>query len=221
MVNKKKNLQPPLSQIIADELKERIWQGEIQFGERLMEPDLSTELGVSRSSLREAFQMLQHEGIVDITPRKGTFVKKFETTHLQEIYDARLLLEEYSFIRAIRNIKQVHIDKLEKYLRLMKNEINDGNWEGILKLDLDFHEYVVSLCENDLIVKFYSLIIVQIRTFLSRLSLYYDDPNTLYEEHLELLEAIKTRNEEIVKQKIIEHIEDAGKRLFLNKEVGN
>lgn len=220
-MNKKKNLQPPLSQIIADELKERIWQGEIQFGERLMEPDLSTELGVSRSSLREAFQMLQHEGIVDITPRKGTFVKKFETTHLQEIYDARLLLEEYSFIRAIRNIKQVHIDKLEKYLRLMKNEINDGNWEGILKLDLDFHEYVVSLCENDLIVKFYSLIIVQIRTFLSRLSLYYDDPNTLYEEHLELLEAIKTRNEEIVKQKIIEHIEDAGKRLFLNKEVGN
>ncbi|RAS72790.1 GntR family transcriptional regulator [Priestia endophytica] len=217
-MNKKTNLiQPPLSEIVANELKRRIWEGEIEFGDRLMEPDLSANLGVSRSSLREALQLLEHEGLVVSAPRRGTFVNKFEKKDLKEIYEARLLIEVYAFEKAVQNIKEEDIKELESKVQRMKESIQGGKWDEILNLDLEFHAYVVNLCNNATMIKFYNLILVQIRTFLSRLSRHYPNLESLYEEHKEMLEAIKTRDEKVVKEKVIEHIQDAGMRLFGEK----
>lgn len=214
-MNKKSNvIQPPLSEIVANELKRRIWEGEIEFGDRLMEPDLSADLGVSRSSLREALQLLEHEGLVVSAPRRGTFVNKFEKKDLQDIYEARLFIEVYAFERAIGNMKEEHINELEAKVRLMEAKVKDDKPDELLNLDLELHEYVVNLCDNAIMIKFYSLILIQIRTFLSRLSDHYSNLESLYLEHKELLEIIKTRDEKLVKQKVIEHIEDAGRRLF-------
>jgi DNA-binding GntR family transcriptional regulator len=217
-VNKKSNLiQPPLSEIVANELKRRIWEGEIEFGDRLMEPNLSADLGVSRSSLREALQLLEHEGLVVSAPRRGTFVNKFEKKDLKEIYEARLFIEVYAFEKAVQNIKEEDIKELEAKVQQMKESIQGNKWDEILNLDLEFHAYVVNLCNNATMIKFYNLILVQIRTFLSRLSRHYSNLESLYQEHKEMLEAIKTRDEKVVKEKVVEHIQDAGMRLFGEK----
>lgn len=212
--NKNVIQQKPLSHFVADELRRRILEVEIPFGQRLLEPELSSEFGVSRSSLREALQILEHEGLVISRPRKGTFVASFTNDDLREIYEARLLLEVYAFVKAVPYLKDNDISYLESIINLMKKSINEQKWNGLLDNDLKFHKYMVNLCGNSRIISFYNLIQIQIRAFLVRLSGYYSERKFLYDEHLELLEAIKTKDLEVVENKVREHIEDAGNRIF-------
>ncbi len=205
-----------LSHFIADEIRRRIWEREIDFGERLLEPDLSAEFAVSRGSLREALQILEHEGLVVIKPRKGTFVATFTDKDLHEIYEARLLLEVFAFTNAVPQLKESDIQYLESIKQAMY-ERHDDKWIELVNLDLEFHSYVVNLCRNERIIKFYKTIQIQIRTFLTRLAEHYVDRKTLYAEHVELLEAIKTKDLPLVEQKVREHIEDGVQRLFGQK----
>ena len=64
----------PLTKLVTAALRERILNGEIALGERLVEGRLSEELGVSRMPVREALRELAAEGIVTIEPRRGATV---------------------------------------------------------------------------------------------------------------------------------------------------
>ena len=64
----------PLREIVYEELKRRIVTGEIPPGERMMEIQLSEDLGVSRTPVREAIHKLEKEGLVLIEPRRGAAV---------------------------------------------------------------------------------------------------------------------------------------------------
>lgn len=206
--------QPPLSHIIADELRHRIWDAQLQFGERLLEPELAKEFGVSRSSLREALQMLEHEGLLVIKPRKGTFVADFTEDDWREIYEIRMALEVPAFVQAAVRLKEADIAYLESIVRAMKESVDQKKRTDILKNDWLFHAYMVKLSGNRRITKFYNIIRMQIQTFLSRLSYSHNEFATLYDEHVELLEAIKSKDSRRVEAKVREHIEDAKRRII-------
>ena len=61
---------PSLKQLVYDNLKERIIQGELKPGTRLREEDLSTDMNISRAPIREALNMLERDGFTTIVPRK-------------------------------------------------------------------------------------------------------------------------------------------------------
>ena len=65
---------PSLKQLVYDNLKERIINGELKPGTRLREEDLSTEMNISRAPIREALNMLERDGFTMIVPRKGAIV---------------------------------------------------------------------------------------------------------------------------------------------------
>lgn len=206
--------QSSLSEMVANQMRRMIWDGELPFGERLLEPDLSSRFGVSRSSLREALQILEHEGLVKSEPRKGAHVSTFTEQDLREIYECRLTIEIDASLKALNNMNDQDIQHLESIIDEMKLRIDDEKWTDLLDLDLKFHAHLVNLCGNSRLIHFYQLIQIQIRTFLSRLSNHYDDRNALYLEHYELMAAIKTKNPQSVESMLREHIIDAGKRLF-------
>src|SRR5699024_11831242 len=90
-------LQQPLSHIIAEELRLRIWRKKIEFGDRLLESDLAEDFDVSRSTIREALKILEHESLVINKARKGTYVTDFSEKDLEEMIELRTLLEEQAF----------------------------------------------------------------------------------------------------------------------------
>jgi DNA-binding GntR family transcriptional regulator len=206
--------QSSLSDMVANQMRRMIWDGELPFGERLLEPDLSSRFGVSRSSLREALQILEHEGLVKSEPRKGAHVTTFTEQDLREIYECRLTIEIDASLKALNYLTEHDIQHLESIVDEMKLRTDDEKWTDLLNLDLKFHAYLVSLCGNSRLIHFYQLIQIQVRTFLSRLSNHYDDRNSLYLEHYELLVTIKTKNPQTIEKMMREHIIDAGKRLF-------
>src|SRR5699024_4598794 len=97
-------VQKPLSELIAEKLKHKIWNQEVQFGERLLENDLAAYFDVSRSTLREALRILENESLIISKARKGTYVAEFSKKDRDEIVELRALLEAHAFRQATAHL---------------------------------------------------------------------------------------------------------------------
>ncbi|MGP4105779.1 GntR family transcriptional regulator [Virgibacillus sp. L01] len=199
-------VQKPLSQLIADQLKRKIWNEEIQFGERLLETELAESFDVSRSTIREALKILEIEELVISQARKGTYVADFTEQDLDEIIELRTLIESQAFTQAIKGLEKEHIEILEQIIDQMKVKADEKDWNGLFDLDMQFHSYVVNLCGNSRIIKIYDSLQVQIRTFLMHLDQYYSSFQSFYDEHKELLRALVSRDVHTVNESVKNHI---------------
>ncbi len=84
---------PTLRQAVTDAIRQAIFSGRYQPGERLVEEQLANELGVSRYPVGEALRALQTEGLVEISPRRGASVTKVSEEEAREIIELRASLE--------------------------------------------------------------------------------------------------------------------------------
>lgn len=196
-------LHEPLSQIIAEQLRQRIWSREIQFGDRLLESDLAVAFEVSRSTIREALKILEYEELVISKARKGTYVTTFSKKDLEEIIELRTLLETEAFTQALPQLNDKQFKELNHIIEQMKDL---ENWHDLFDLDMKFHGYVVHLCSNKRIIKIYNSLQVQIRAYLVHLDQYYSSYQSFYQEHKELLEALITKESPKVEEKVKNHI---------------
>ena len=84
----------PLRDVVFNTLREAILKGDLKPGERLMELQLASKLGVSRTPIREAIRMLEQEGLAVTTPRKGAEVAKMTLKDMEDVLEIREALEE-------------------------------------------------------------------------------------------------------------------------------
>src|ERR1700732_386053 len=83
----------PLRDVVATELRRRILDGTLGQGERLIEDRLAEQLGVSRNPIREALRMLEAEGFLDVTARRGCFVATLSGDQADDLFEVRLAVE--------------------------------------------------------------------------------------------------------------------------------
>ncbi|MGM8364415.1 GntR family transcriptional regulator [Virgibacillus sp. W0181] len=207
-------VQESLGEQIADQLRRKIWNRELQFGERLLESELSNNFDVSRSTIREALKILEYEEMVISKARKGTYVSPFSEKDWKEIIELRTLIEAHAFVQALPQLNEGHFEKLYAILEQMKEQLNNSNWSKLFDLDMNFHSYVVNLSGNSRIIKIYDSIQVQIRTVLLHLDEYYSSPQVFYQEHKDLLEALQTNDKDIVRRGVKNHIEYVEEQLI-------
>ncbi|WP_255259566.1 GntR family transcriptional regulator [Lentibacillus sp. CBA3610] len=200
-------MQKPLSELIADQIKRKIWNEEIQFGERLLETELAETYDVSRSTIREALKILESEELVVSQARKGTYVADFTDQDANEMIELRTLIESHAFMQAMPRLESEHLQKLEAIVSEMKEKADEKDWNGLFDLDMQFHSFVVGLCGNSRIIKIYDSLQVQIRTFLMHLDRYYSSPQSFYDEHKQLLDALVSNDVHTVNGRVREHIE--------------
>ncbi|OGP62152.1 MAG: hypothetical protein A2170_10685 [Deltaproteobacteria bacterium RBG_13_53_10] len=82
-----------LPQKIYASLEEAILQGKVKPGDRLIEDDLSSRFGISRGPIREAFRLMERDGLIQVVPRKGAIVKSISLEDISEIYEIVSALE--------------------------------------------------------------------------------------------------------------------------------
>ncbi len=211
--------QPPLSKLVARELRERIWSGVLAPGQRLIEVNIASEFAISRGSLREAMQMLEREGLVESVPRHGTFVRDLTVEDLREISEVRLMLETFAFLRAARVTTSADLVALRQIVVDMEEAGERGDWEKLQSADLQFHRSVVALSANRRVIEYYSAIQGQIRLLFTHLPIEYPDLQQLIAEHRELLAALKQRDEAAVLEAITAHLKDAEEKYLRHTRV--
>lgn len=103
-----------LTDEIADIIRDRILKGEYKIGEKIKENQIASELRVSRTPIREAFKLLENEGLIDYVPNRGCFAKGFTRRDIEDIYAVRKALEVLSVEWAVERITPQQIEELQE-----------------------------------------------------------------------------------------------------------
>src|SRR6201997_5192510 len=87
---------PNLTELTYRSIKQNLLDGTLGELSRLTEESLATQLGVSKSPVREALNRLEAEGLIYIESRRGAFVREFSPKELRDLFEVREMLEVYA-----------------------------------------------------------------------------------------------------------------------------
>jgi DNA-binding GntR family transcriptional regulator len=143
-MNRRISTPPTMSALAAEALRSMILSGELLPGERLPENSLTSQLGVSRSPLREAMAVLQREGLITQEPRRGAVVAPLTAHDIYEIYTLRAKLEELAVQLGVPVVDESRLDRLREAYAALEAATGDDQTEHT-RLAFEFHLALVGL----------------------------------------------------------------------------
>jgi DNA-binding GntR family transcriptional regulator len=181
---------------IAEEISSRIANGFWSPNEHLVETKLAEEFKTSRAPVREALLMLEKERLVTRVPHHGFVVKKFDKKEIHELYDATFRLEEIGMEKAVINITDSDIHRLEGILERQRTAIENNDIVGYYALNEEFHVAIFEIAKNQFLAEMHRSLRKSARP-LSVLNM-GQGTNMLssYEEHKRQFEALKLRDKD-------------------------
>lgn len=201
---------------VYDIIKNKIICHEIKPGERIIDKHLADEMGVSRSLVRQAFNILEKEELITLVPRSGFYVRKISQKDVEEIYDIRKILEEYITELAVPVIPDNDIAEVDKIFEEARKDLEKDRVEKFIKADASLHELLINNCENERLKKIatsYNSHFVFYRLIdLSRV----ERAKEAYFEHREIFEAVKERDVERAVKLMGKHVENAKNIILKN-----
>ena len=177
-------------------LHDQIIEGKLKPYTQLKISELSEELGISRTPLREAILRLENEDLVISKANQWTMVAPIKVHRLKDIYPLVYELESYALRENFSKIDDEFIDKLEKINEQINLEHKNKNIMKVIDLDDDFHNLIISLSDN----KEIKPIIDRLKKRITRFEMgFYQvkdshkDPST-YAEHKKIIECLRKRD---------------------------
>lgn len=193
----------------ADLLRNGIIEGRLTPGTHLIETDLAKAMEVSRGVLREAFRMLEQEGLVESVTGKGTVVTCPSERDIKEIYSLRQLLEGEAVRLAAEKATKTDIEKLEKILSDMNHFVQTGDLTRVVAKDLEFHQKIWAIADHKKLRQVMEEMKVQITVFLHVNTQLYEYLATSPIEHKNILENIRNKDGQSASEQMNAHLEDA------------
>lgn len=196
-----------LTDEIADVVRERILKGEYEIGEKIKENQIASELKVSRTPIREAFKLLENEGLIDYIPNRGCFAKGFTKQDVDDIYAVREALEELAVRWAVARITESELTALEEQVDLMEFYTKKKDKKRVLELNTSFHEVIYASARS----RFLAQVLRSYKEYIekTRKSIFYEQSylEGILSEHRAIFEAIRDRDEERAVEAISKHLE--------------
>jgi DNA-binding GntR family transcriptional regulator len=182
-----------LSTKVYAALKEMIADYRFKPGARLNVEKISKELEVSRTPVWEAVRRLQQEGLLENIPYRGVFMVQMTLDKALELYQVREVLEGLAARLAAQYANEKTIDKMEALLKDQAKVIEKGDLVGYSQTDFEFHGLIHRSSRNAALQEMLGSlkakmqpITMEVRPLLPR----------LYEDHLEMIEAIRSKDPE-------------------------
>lgn len=176
---------------IARQITEAIVTGRLKPGARLTELQLSREFGTSRAPIREAARLLESQGLVVSSPRRGFFVRTLKAEDLRDIYELRIGLELHAASIAIDRIGPADIAGLQRQIEKMYTLADQGSFEQQIFEDFTFHRMLCQASGNRRLLKVYDELATEMRCGITLIGKLYDDPHRLAATHEPIVEALK------------------------------
>jgi DNA-binding GntR family transcriptional regulator len=182
------DLHQTLSHQIRDTLVRQIVSGELEPGERLVETRVAATFGTSQAPVREALRELDTFGLVEIKPRRGTFVRSFVRTTLRESYVLRAALEETA-TRLVLMSGNVPFDELRDAVRRMQHAAEGNETEVVGMESVMFHRHIIDAAGNGLIKRSWENLQIEAWTSVTIMA---TTPNLcgIASDHQELLDSL-------------------------------
>ena len=177
-------------------IKEDIVNQTLKPGAFISEADYAAKIGMSRTPVREALKALANEGLLDIYPRKGVQVKNFTIEDLILCHEAAegldgTLAAAVAEKSARGKISDAEFDELYALVDKMDHCLETGNVQEWLTCDADFHNKLISLCDNPYIAQYTSISRTRLNLTLWFMTPKYVDKKLSNIEHKAIVDAVK------------------------------
>ena len=203
-----------LSDQVCEILREQILSGNLEQGRRLSINALARQLGVSGSPVRDALKQLSSDGLVQMVPRRGTFVSKLDERTLREAFESRTIVE-CAGVERLPQASDELVARMESLVERNRAMFQEGTFDYArhLELDEEFHECIVGLMDNQLLEQFWRQLRWPLQVFrvLSRLDrgVSEETAREAMSEHTAIVQAFKDRNVGKARDAVCQHLETA------------
>lgn len=194
----------PLRDMVVDEVRRLILDGQLHPGTHLVEDRLAEQLGVSRNPVREAIRVLGAEGFVTLSARRGAFVATLSAIEAQDFFDVRLALEPLGAKLAAKAAGPDGVAQLEEILERARVAMEIGEHSALAELNSEFHARVFQLSGNEYLVCV-AVPMVRRGQWLFRQSVARRAPDS-WTEHRSLVSAIKAGDAELAEAESRRHV---------------
>lgn len=193
-----------VSKNVADHLRAEIRSARLKPGTRLRQEDIAVRLGVSTTPVREAFRILQTEGLVTLDPHRGVEVFRPSMEDVLEYYEIRQALELLAISKAIPNMAEPDIAVLEDLLEAMDG-VEDG--ERWVELNNQFHTSVYHHCGRPRLCAMISNLSHVTAGYVQMAVQRARENGQADREHRQILEACKRRDVPAAQRAIKAHLQ--------------
>ncbi|MGH0054243.1 MAG: FadR/GntR family transcriptional regulator [Sphaerochaetaceae bacterium] len=200
----------PIIDQVVDSIKNSITSGEIPVGARLpSELSLCETLSVSRSTIREAFKVLQTMGYVELKRGIGAFVRdnephdyetirnwfKSSASKVEDFTQVRGALESLAIKMAVQRAKDIDIQKLEAINQKFIQAVEDHNVSELARLDEEFHSQIIAMTDNSLLISINNLVAAEFKKYRVMSFSVKANAVSAVKPHQRIVEALKKRDE--------------------------
>jgi DNA-binding GntR family transcriptional regulator len=204
-----------LADEVADAIRDAIFAGSIDLGQRLVEEDLASDLNVSRGPVREALVKLSQEGLVHMERHRGATVAQLGLDAVYEIYSLRTALERLAAEWLCRNSTAGDFKRMAEVLSQFDTLARPLTRSAVAALDVAFHDAIYQAAHHDRLYQAWLGLRSQIFLYLvHRGALRADFAESWLQDHEYLLEVL-TRRKRVLAVKVIDgHIEGTYQRVL-------
>jgi DNA-binding GntR family transcriptional regulator len=207
-------VQQSTPRIIADKLRQAIGHGELPAGAQLIEAELARQLGVSRGPLREGIQRLTQEGLLISIRNRGVFVIEMNAENVRDMYLARSAVERAAAaqIQTGRDAAGASAALLAIVDEMAVAGARRDDVESS-EADMAFHRQLVARAGSPRLSRMHQTLLTETRMCITALQETYRVSDNRVAEHRAIAEALATGPPAKVDQLLIDHMDDALRRL--------
>ena len=204
-----------LGDMVAERLRTAILNSELAPGQLLRESRISESLDVSRSPVRTAFLILEHEGLITLSRHRGAAVVQLSVEDLGEVHSLRSVIEELAVRLAIQRRDEADLEALETSLAALRLRTKRSITEQTAaQLDVSFHDDLYRAAHHDRLYQSWSAIRAQVHWLLLLRTVtsqgWYE---SMIASHIRIVELIKAGDEAGAVSAVGEHIRDMYNRI--------
>jgi DNA-binding GntR family transcriptional regulator len=195
-----------LSQVIAGRIREMIRKGTLKKGDRIVEKEFCSAMGISRTPLRESLRLLSSEGLIELIPNRGAFVAEPSLQDIREMFWVMSILEGTCARLCAENMMDEGLRKLEILYDGLEKHAREKNHDKYMIVNHRYHSLVQELGGSKVLSEVIGGLRQKILVYRYR-QIY--TPNRLsasMAEHRALQEAFRQRDPDAAERLMKEHL---------------
>jgi len=195
-------------------IREKILNGEITPGERLIETRLAQDIGTSRTPVREALHSLELEKLIKSIPRVGYVVEGMNVQELEQICEIRSVIEALAARWAIeKSQKKLALD-LAKNIAKQEKALSKKKLQEYIELDAQFHDIIAKLSGSDRLLELVQTLRRHMLRYRTHVVYAIDTAIRSVEGHRRIVDAIEQGNEAMAIEVLQHHLQQSKKDIL-------
>jgi DNA-binding GntR family transcriptional regulator len=193
---------------LADRIRQMIIEGDLPADQKVPEKDLCARFGVSRTPLREALKVLANDGLLVLTPNRGSTVAGVTEQDIQDVFPVMSALESLAGELAVENMSDDAIAAVQETHEAMVQAYRDKNQALYFRLNQQIHQAILQGSGNAALITVYQSLNIRITRMRYIADMTRDRWEQAVAEHIVMMDALVARDGDLLSDVLCHHLEN-------------